>query len=94
MCGRFTQTATPEAIAEQFQVDDPLLFKPNYNISPTQRVAVVRLNPESVKRDCVLLRWGLIPSWAKDAKIGNQCINAKGETVAEKPAFRSAFKKR
>ncbi len=94
MCGRFTQTATPEAIAEQFQVDDPLLFKPNYNISPTQRVAVVRLNPESVKRECVLLRWGLIPSWAKDAKIGNQCINAKGETVAEKPAFRSAFKKR
>ena len=94
MCGRFTQTATPEVIAEQFQVDDPPLFKPNYNISPTQRVAVVRLNPESVKRDCVLLRWGLIPSWAKDAKIGNQCINAKGETVAEKPAFRSAFKKR
>lgn len=94
MCGRFSQTATPEAIVETFQVENPPLFKPNYNISPSQRVAVVRLNPESVKRECVLLRWGLIPSWAKDAKIGNQCINAKCETVAEKPAFRSAFKKR
>lgn len=94
MCGRFSQTATPEVIAELFQVEDPPLFKPNYNVSPTQRVAVVRLNPESVKRECVLLRWGLIPSWAKDTKIGNQCINAKCETVAVKPAFRSAFKKR
>jgi len=94
MCGRFTQTAPPEVIADQFQIDDPPLFKPNYNISPTQHVAIVRLNLESVKRECVLVRWGLIPSWAKDAKIGNQCINAKGETVAEKPAFRSAFKKR
>lgn len=94
MCGRFTQTATPEVIAELFHVDNPPLFKPNFNIAPSQRIAVVRLKPESDKRECVLLRWGLIPSWAKDAKIGNQCINAKAETVAEKPAFRSAFKKR
>lgn len=95
MCGRFTQTATPDVIAKLFRVEGPLpLFKPSYNIAPTQRVAAVRLNPETGKRECALLRWGLIPSWAKDAKIGNQCINAKAETVAEKPSFRSAFRKR
>lgn len=94
MCGRFSQAAIPEVIAEIFQVEDPPLFKPNYNVYPSQRIAVVRLNPESMKRECVLLRWGLIPSWAKDTKIGSQCINAMCETVAVKPAFRSAFKKR
>ena len=94
MCGRFTQTAAPEVIAEHFQLDEPLLFKPRYNIAPSQQVAAIRLNPDAAKRECILLRWGLIPSWAKDAKIGNQCINAKAETVAEKPSFRSAFKKR
>lgn len=94
MCGRFTQTASPEAIAKQFQVESPPLFKPRYNIAPSQQIATIRLNPDVAKRECVMLRWGLIPSWAKDTKIGNQCINAKSETVAEKPAFRSAFKKR
>ena len=94
MCGRFTQTASPEVLAQQFALTDPPLFTPRYNIAPTQQVATIRLNPDSAKRECVMLRWGLIPSWAKDAKIGNQCINAKAETVAEKPSFRSAFKKR
>ena len=94
MCGRFTQTASPEIIAQQFDLDAPPLFKPRYNIAPSQQVAAIRINPDAAKRECVLLRWGLIPSWAKDAKIGNQCINAKAETVAEKPSFRSAFKKR
>ena len=94
MCGRFTQTASPEAITKQFHLDEPTLFKPRYNIAPSQQVAAIRLNPDAAKRECVMLRWGLIPSWAKDAKIGNQCINAKAETVAEKPSFRSAFKKR
>ena len=94
MCGRFTQTATPKVIAEQFDLDEFPLFPPRYNIAPSQHVAAIRLNPEVAKRECVALRWGLIPSWAKDLKIGNQCINAKAETVAEKPAFRAAFKKR
>ena len=94
MCGRFTQTASPEAIAKQFHLDGPPLFKPRYNIAPSQHVAAIRITPDAAKRECVLLRWGLIPSWAKDPKIGNQCINAKAETVAEKPSFRSAFKKR
>ena len=93
MCGRFSQTATPDIIAAQFAVTDPPLFQPRYNIAPTQPVATIRLNPTSGTRECALLRWGLIPSWAKDSRIGNQCINAKAETVAEKPAFRSSFAK-
>ena len=95
MCGRFTQTATPETIAKHFQLHDlPLFAKPNYNVSPSHKVAAVRLHSESANREGVLFRWGLIPSWAKDTKIGFQCINAKAETVAQKPAFRSAFKKK
>ena len=95
MCGRYTQTASPELIAKQFNIAEPIpLFKPNYNIAPTQNVVAIRLQAETAKRECVLLKWGLIPVWAKEAKFGNQCINAKCETVAEKPAYRSAFKKR
>ncbi len=94
MCGRFSQTATPEIIAEQFGVNDSPLFQPRYNIAPSQSIAAIRIEPDTTTRKLVMLRWGLIPSWAKDAKIGNQCINAKAETVAEKPSFRSAFKKR
>jgi len=94
MCGRFNQTASPEVIAQQFALDDPPLFKPRYNIAPSQPIAAIRIEPDTTTRKLVLLRWGLIPSWAKDTKIGNQCINAKAETVAEKSSFRSAFKKR
>lgn len=94
MCGRFSQTATPEIIAEQFLVQEPPLFQPRYNIAPSQSIAAIRIEPDTTIRKLVMLRWGLIPSWAKDAKIGHQCINAKAETVAEKPSFRSAFKKR
>lgn len=94
MCGRFSQTASPEVIAQQFALDDPPLFKPRYNIAPSQSIAAIRIDPDATTRKFVMLRWGLIPSWAKDPKIGNQCINAKAETVAEKPSFRSAFKKR
>jgi putative SOS response-associated peptidase YedK len=94
MCGRFTQTASPEVIAEQFKITNPPLFTPRYNIAPSQPIAAIRIDPDTATRTLVMLRWGLIPSWAKDPKIGNQCINAKAETVAEKPSFRSAFKKR
>ncbi len=65
-----------------------------FNIAPTQDVAAVRHSNEADQRELVMLRWGLIPSWAKDTKIGNQTINARAETVAEKPSFRSAFTKR
>ena len=65
-----------------------------YNIAPTQQVPAVRISPQDKSRELAMFRWGLIPSWAKDAKIGNQLINARSETVATKPAFRSAFRKR
>lgn len=96
MCGRYTLQASPEELARQFsvEVEDPSLFKPRYNIAPSQNVAVVRLKPDTSQRELVRLRWGLIPSWAKDPRIGNQMINAKAETVATKPSFRSAFRKR
>jgi putative SOS response-associated peptidase YedK len=94
MCGRFTQTATPEVIAQQFDVAEPPLFTPRYNIAPSQAVAAIRIEPGTTTRTLGLLRWGLIPSWAKDPKVGHQCINAKAETVAEKPSFRAAFKTR
>jgi putative SOS response-associated peptidase YedK len=94
MCGRFSQTTSPEVIAQQFEVAEPPLFKPRYNIAPSQQIAAIRIDPDTTARNLVMLRWGLIPSWTKDPKIGNQCINAKAETVAEKPSFRSAFKKR
>ncbi|MEK7761953.1 MAG: SOS response-associated peptidase [Nitrospirota bacterium] len=94
MCGRFTQTASPAVIAEEFGVAVPPLFTPRYNIAPSQPVAAIRIEPGTTARQLVELRWGLIPSWAKDPKIGHQCINAKAETVAEKPSFRAAFKAR
>lgn len=94
MCGRFTQTASPSVIAQKFALDDPPLFTSRYNIAPSQPIAAIRIEPDTTTRKLVMLRWGLIPLWAKDPKIGNQCINAKAETVAENPSFRSAFKKR
>ena len=94
MCGRFTQTASPEVIAQQFDITDPPLFVPRYNIAPSQPIAAIRIDPVTTTRTLVMLRLGLIPSWAKDPKVGFHCINAKAETVAEKPSFRSAFKKR
>jgi putative SOS response-associated peptidase YedK len=83
MCGRFSQTASPEVIAQQSKIDDPPLFKARYNIAPSQQIAAIRIEPDTTTRKLVMLRWGLIPSWAKDPKIGNQCINAKAETVEE-----------
>ena len=84
-------------LAKQFQFDlgpDFADIRPRYNIPPMQQVLAVRQPEQGSKRELVALRWGLIPVWAKDAKIGYSTINARGDTVAEKPAFRSAFKKR
>ena len=94
MCGRFTQRKPKEVIAKQFgvEVDDELA--PRFNIAPTQRVAAVRASQDGEGREFALLKWGLIPSWAKDASIGAKLINARSETVTEKPSFREAFKRR
>ncbi len=92
MCGRYTLAADPQAIADQFEVEPPARFAPRYNIAPTQPVLIVQHADD--RRVAHLVRWGLIPSWAKDAKIGNRLINARAETVAEKPAFRAALRRR
>src|SRR5208283_5075540 len=69
-------------------------IEPRYNIAPTQMVAIVRDEQEPTRRELKLVKWGLIPFWSKDAKIGPRLINARAETVADKPAFRAAFKSR
>jgi putative SOS response-associated peptidase YedK len=94
MCGRFTLVAPGEAIAELFQLAEIPSLVPRYNIAPTQPVAAVRLSPSSGARELTYFHWGLIPRWAKDPKIGSRMINARSETAAEKPSFRSAFKYR
>ncbi len=92
MCGRYVIKSPSAKLKVKFRLDDVPLFKPRYNVAPTQAVPAVR--DEDGKRRLAMLRWGLIPSWAKDAKIGYRLINARSDTVATKPSFRSAFKKR
>lgn len=94
MCGRFTLTTPIETLVETFQLSSvPEELAPRYNIAPTQPVAAVLVDEEKAQH-LALLRWGLIPGWAKDPSIGNRMINARAETVAEKPAFRVAFQRR
>jgi putative SOS response-associated peptidase YedK len=94
MCGRFTLQASPEQIAAQFDVAAPEQLADRYNIAPTQPVGIVRLDRSATEREWALVHWGLIPSWSKDPNVGARMINARGETVAEKPSFRSALKRR
>ena len=91
-CGRFTRKENMQHLAELLGLKVLPPLPPRYNIAPSQLVACVRTNPESKERECVELKWGLVPSWAKDPSIGNKMINARAETVAEKPSFRKAFK--
>lgn len=94
MCGRFTLSQSDEAIAKAFDLACVPTWQPRYNIAPTQMVPTVLLPPALCDRQFQLLRWGLIPSWAKDAAIGGRLINARAETVAEKASFRAAFRHR
>jgi putative SOS response-associated peptidase YedK len=91
MCGRYALHANPEVIALQFGLSAPPSFEPRYNIAPSTEILVVR-EDRSRRRHAALLRWGLIPHWAKDPAIGQKLINARADTIAEKPAFRSAFR--
>ncbi len=104
MCGRYSLTTPVEGLRQLFDFPERLNLEPRYNIAPTQSVAAVRRAP-SVEEESgepppdggqhlVLLRWGLIPHWAKDISIGSRMINARAETLAEKPSFRAAFHKR
>ena len=92
MCGRFTLRASASVIAEQFAIFELPPFSPRFNIAPSQPVVAVRM--ASGGRELTWLRWGLIPGWAKDPAIGNRMINARAETVAEKPAYRAAMRRR
>jgi putative SOS response-associated peptidase YedK len=95
MCGRFKLTIPFSEIVRLYNLTfSGVNLKPRYNIAPSQDVLAVRSHPKTHERTGDVLRWGLIPFWAKDAKIGYSMINAKAETVAEKPAFREAFKSR
>lgn len=93
MCGRFVLNETPKKLAEHFHLTGDMDFQPSWNIAPSTKIISVTANQEG-NRGLLKMRWGLIPSWAKDASIGNKLTNARGETVAEKPSFRSAFRSR
>jgi len=93
MCGRFAFYSPSEAAVALFGASGSAEVQPRYNIAPTQYVAAIR-NDESQERELVMLRWGLVPFWAKDPSIGNRMINARAETVAEKPSYRNAYKHR
>jgi putative SOS response-associated peptidase YedK len=95
MCGRFTLRAPASVVAEQFSIFEIPSWKARYNIAPSQPVAAVRsADIAAATRELAWLRWGLIPGWASDPSIGNRLINARAETVADKPAFRTAFRRR
>lgn len=93
MCGRFTQLRSWAELHELLDlIGAPLNLRPRYNVAPSQDVAVARATGEG--RTLAMLRWGLIPGWARDPTIGHKLINARSETAAEKPSFRSAFRHR
>jgi putative SOS response-associated peptidase YedK len=91
MCGRFTLTASKENIEDQLQVE-LFDYKPRYNIAPSQ--PMLSIISDGQKRKAGYLQWGLVPSWAKDPKIGYKMINARGETVDEKPTFKWLLERR
>jgi len=96
MCGRFAQASPPQALADLFRLPVTAVppYQPRYNLAPTQPALVLRLHPHTKQPELTFLAWGLIPSWTKDPNIGNKLINARAETIADKPAFRAAFRRR
>jgi putative SOS response-associated peptidase YedK len=92
MCGRFVLTVNPDAIQTEFNLTNvPAAMSPRYNIAPTQPVAIITNEKPD---ELTFYNWGLIPSWSKDKSVASKLINARSETAAEKPSFRSAFKRR
>lgn len=94
MCGRYTLLPDPKAWSKAFDLSDDAvrqisILSPNYNVAPIQDAPIFRDNPDTGERDFAMARWGLIPAWAKDARFGYHTINARAETVAEKPSFPS-----
>jgi putative SOS response-associated peptidase YedK len=94
MCGRYRLARKKEILAEYFDAGDDVDWAPRYNVAPSQDVPVIRQDAARPVRSVSLMRWGLIPSWAKDAKAGFKMINARAESVSEKPAFREPLQSR
>jgi putative SOS response-associated peptidase YedK len=94
VCGRFVLMTVGRDLAERFELEEVPDLVPRYNIAPTQMIAAIRREPDKSTRRLSLLKWGLIPFWAKDSSIGSKLINARAESAPEKPAFRTAFKVR
>jgi putative SOS response-associated peptidase YedK len=92
MCGRFAQRSDPKRLAKEFEVAEVPQAEVRYNVAPTQNILGVRM--VSDEREMTFFKWGLIPAWAKDTSMGARLINARSETVEEKPSFRQAFKQR
>ncbi len=98
MCGRFSVTASPEEVARHFDLAPgaekraDLLRRPRYNVAPGQEIGIVRRGPDAASRVLAAARWGLVPPWAEDARIGSRLINARVETARHKAAFRVAFR--
>lgn len=93
MCGRFTLSTAPETVAEIFDLEATPRLLPRFNVAPGQDIATIVQDGEG-RRALAMRRWGLVPHWARDAKIGGRLINARSETAADKPAFRDAFRQR
>jgi len=93
MCGRYVFTSPLEAIQRMFKFDQMTNLAPNYNVAPTHEMPIVRSDKRGQNHELTKARWGLIPHWAKDEKIGYSTFNARADTVATKPAFRDAYKK-
>jgi putative SOS response-associated peptidase YedK len=94
MCGRYDLSDNPAAIKAKFKVAAVPDFSANPDLRPTNVAPVVRRAQRSEEREVALLRWGLVPAWAKELKFGARCINARSETIASTPAFRVAYRKR
>jgi putative SOS response-associated peptidase YedK len=93
MCGRYTLSSSGDEVALLFDLSEIPSLPPRYNLAPTQEAAVVRVPAPGAPRHLDFLRWGLVPYWADDPKIGNRMINARSEGVADKPAYRWSFRK-
>jgi putative SOS response-associated peptidase YedK len=94
VCGRFALSTSPTAIADHFGLDETPELVARFNVAPGQSIATISRSGEERRSILSWRRWGLVPSWAKDQKIGNRLINARAETAAEKPSFRSALRRR
>ena len=94
MCGRYLLTVDGEVLVDAFSLTAPVDWQPRFNIAPTQSVPIVRQMEPDGDRELAMVHWGLIPHWAKERSLGARMINARSETAADKPSFRSPFRRR